>query len=138
VITVLLLVLASVRVYDSGSTVTMDTVSACMPMSELRRATERLQDLDLAVVEQALMTSRHLADSAALHHCQAGFQDQTQALDTLQAAEAATDHTRRSCVDSAAAIAKAAEHRFRDGILVGGGIGGIISALILAMAVILH
>jgi hypothetical protein len=129
VIAALVLALAGVRVYDGGSVVTLDTVSACMPMSELRQATERLQDRVLLLQEVQLDSARHQADSSALQHCQAGNGYRAQASDSLRVAYTAADHARRACVDSAVVIAKQGEHAYRNGILVGGGVGVIAAVL---------
>ena len=128
-----LLALAGAKVYDAGSVVTLDTTSAVVPMSELRRAVDIMQDHSLILGEIDLQNQRHQADSAALQHCQAGCAALGKALDSLGVAEAATDRARKAAVDSAGAIAKAAQHQFRAGLCVGGGIGAVAVLLVLLL-----
>jgi len=129
VLAALLLAIAGVNVYDSGSVVVMDTVSAVLTMSELRTATERLQDRLLLQEEVEIQNNRHIADSMALSHDAGALGYQVQISDSLRKAFERTDLARKACVDSAIVIAKQGEHQFRNGVLVGGGVGTALAVL---------
>lgn len=126
----LLLAISGIQVYDSGSVVTMDTVSAVLTMSELRTATERLQDRSLLLEEVDLQNQRHVADSSALAHDREALGYQSKASDSLRSAYNAANKARLACVDSAVAIYKQGEHQFRNGVLVG-GVGAAVAVLAL-------
>lgn len=134
----LLLAMSGAKVYDAGSTVTLDTTSAVVPMAELRIAVDRLQDRAYLLEEVQLDSIRHQADSAALAHAQAGNGYQSQALDSLQAAETAADRARLACVDSAAVIEQKGEKQYRNGILVGGGVGAVAAVLAFVVGFLLR
>ena len=129
----LLLTIFGVNVYDSGSVVTMDTVSAVITMSELRVATERLQDRDLLLQEVYLDSVRHVADSSALAHARAALGYGKQAQDSLAKAYTDADKARLACVDSAAVISTS---QLRHGLAIGGGIGAAVAVVTFIVGVV--
>jgi hypothetical protein len=128
-LTLILSLVFGIQVYDSGSTVHVDTATACLTMFELRAATEKLE---VCTVTDSLVLeyqARHAADSASYDQLGKAYTAIKRAKDTTTYALKVSDSTRKACVVQAGVIEKNASRQFFVGLGVGSGVGVVLAAV---------
>lgn len=118
-----------VHVYDAKSTITLDTTSAVLTMSELRTATAKLEDYAVLKVADSLQTRRHVTDSTALASMTDAYKNQVKATDSTKRALTTADSARTACVADAAVIERKAKAKFWTGLGIGAG-GGLALSVV--------
>lgn len=118
-----------VQVYDSGSTVRVDTATACLTMFELRAATEKLEVCKVTDSLVLEYQARHTADSASYDQLGQAYVAIKRAKDTTTSALRIADSTRKACVTQAGVIERNASRQFLVGLGVGSGAGVVLAAM---------
>lgn len=118
-----------VRVYEAKSTITLDTTSAVLTMSELRLATTKLEEYAVLKVADSVQELRHVTDSTALASMSVAYKTQVQATDSTRAALHSSDSARGACVADAAVIERKAKAKFWTGLGFGAG-GGLVLSVV--------